>query len=178
MAQNRVAKRYAKALLDQAKENKNTEAIFADIQLLLTSFGHEGLAELAKNPVIVNSKKLAVFSQIFKAKVQPETFRIIELVLEKNRESDIVDIAKEFVTLYNQANGITNVRVTTAIELTTELEKAIVDKVTASPEINKINIEKHVDPTIIGGYILEYNHQILDCSIQSSIYSLKRRIGA
>lgn len=178
MAQSRVAERYAKALLDLANESNQVDAIFADMQ----SFGkvlneNSELETLLNNPVVSTSKKTTIFSKIFEGNLNPLTFGFMKLVLQKRRESDFGSISDSFLSLYNQQKGITKVQLTTAIPVSDDVLEDILSKIKAAKGMKTIELIKKVDPSIIGGFIAEFNNKIMDRSVQSNLNQIKRRFS-
>jgi len=178
MAQSRVAERYAKALLDLANERSELKAVYEDMRDLQSTIqGSRELDLLLKNPVLTASKKVSIFSKIFKSHTNPLTFGFMELVLKKRREADFGAIADSFLMLYNEQKGITEVSITTAVSIDQSTLQSIVDKVKDANKLKEVKIEHHVDQSILGGFIAEFNNKILDESLQSNINQIKRRFS-
>lgn len=178
MAQSRVSERYAKALLDLANEQNNIENVHADMVLVKNAMkASSELDSLIKNPVLKQAKKQSIFKAIFGEKISSLSFKFLNLVISKRRESDLAGIANSFIQLYNNEKGITNVTLTTAIPVDSKTEKLIIDKIKTASNLKTIQLDKKVDPKILGGYIVEFNNRILDQSIQSNLNSIKRRFS-
>ena len=70
MAEPRIAHRYAKSLIDLAREQKSLDAVFADMELVLKAINESrDFSVLLKSPVISTDKKLAILKEIFSAKI-------------------------------------------------------------------------------------------------------------
>lgn len=178
MAQSRVAGRYAKALLDLAKEKNSLDAVFNDMNLLRNTLSASSeLSSIINNPVIGQSKKQGIFKALFEGKMNELSYGFLNLVIGKRREGDVDQIATKYVEQYNALNSVTDVTVTTAQPLTNEAETKLVEKLKSTSGLNKIHLTKQVDESIIGGYIVEFNNRILDNSIKSNLNQLKRRIS-
>lgn len=179
MAQSRVASRYAKALLDLAKESNVLDRVYNDISLLQnTLVQSKELTSLMSNPVLPQAKKKSIFSAIFQDKMDKMSFGFFDLVLGKRRESDIKEIAESFIHQYNNEKGITKVELTTAVPIDAATEQSIINKIKQTANLNEIQLHKTVDESIIGGFIVEFNNRILDNSIQSNLNTIKRRYSA
>ena len=179
MAQSRVAGRYAKALLDLAQENNSLDAVFADIQLLQNTLNASSeLTSVIHNPVIPQAKKKAIFSSLFQEKMTKISYGFLDLVLQKRRETNFKEIANSFINQYNDEKNITTVQLTTAIPVEKAVEEKIIDKIKSTANLQTVQLEKRVDPSIIGGFIVEFNDRILDQSIQSNLNTIKRRYSA
>lgn len=178
MAQSRVAERYAKALLDLANEKGQVAGVFGDVQSFINVLGQSRELEmLLNNPVVSASKKSSIFSKLFEGKMNPLTFGFMNLVLQKRRESDFGAIANSFVNLYNQQRGITKVKLTTAVPVGDAVLNEIVSKIKAANNFSQVEVEQSVDPSIIGGFVAEFNNKIMDKSVQSNLNQIKRRFS-
>lgn len=178
MAQSSVAIRYAKALLDLANEKGSLDQVFADMNLLKSALNNSSeLSSLIKNPILGQSKKKDIFKALFKDKVSELSYGFFNLVIGKRREADVNQIADSFIDFYHKSKEITNVLVTTAVELDADTEQKIIEKIKSTASLKEVKLEKKVDPSIIGGYVVEFNNRILDNSVQSNLNSLKRRLS-
>lgn len=179
MAQSRVAGRYAKALLDLAIENNQLDAVHEDILSLDAALkASSELESVLNNPVIPQEKKKNIFSALFEQNMNAISFGFLQLILGKRRENDLQSIVNSFVDQYNTEKGITDILVTTAVPLTAEMEQQIVQQIQSTSGIKQISLSKKVDPSIIGGYVVEFNNRILDHSVQTNLNSIKRRYNA
>lgn len=178
MAQARVAERYAKALLDLSNEQSLSSDVNDDMKMVLQSIDvSRELELLLNNPVVSTAKKTAVFSKIFESKMNPLSFNFIKLVLQKRRESDFGSIAKSFTELYNKQMNVTTVEVTTAVSVDQETLDLIVEKIKTKNQLQNIEVSHSVNPSLIGGFIAEFNNRIWDQSVQTNINQIKRRFS-
>jgi F-type H+-transporting ATPase subunit delta len=96
MRNTRVAKRYAKALMDMAVETNQVEAIKHDVdQLRMATTGE--LDRVLKSPIIRQDKKQAIFTAIFGGKLNQLTELFFKLLIEKGREVGLPEILDAFV---------------------------------------------------------------------------------
>lgn len=179
MFQSRVAGRYAKALLDLAIEQNQLDSVFADMNTLINALDVSSeLESVLNNPIIPQDKKKGIFAALFEDKMDAISFGFLKLILEKRRENDLQAIADSFIHLYNEKKGITKVVLTTAVPVSDQMEQSILQKIKSTSQLEQIELIKKVDPSIIGGFIVEFNNRIYDDSIQSDLNSLKRRYSA
>ena len=102
MAYYRVIKRYATALLEDAKDRKNLEIVFANANLFLKVVKeNRELAVLLKNPTIQSQKKYVVLKEIFKDNFEKITIDFIKIVVDNKRETLIVDIFESFSYIHS-----------------------------------------------------------------------------
>jgi F-type H+-transporting ATPase subunit delta len=78
--------------------------------------------------------------------------------------------------LYDESIGVEIAKVTTAIPMTTEMEKTISAKI-AEMSSKKITIENTIDPSIIGGFILRIGDMQYNASVSGRLNELKREFS-
>jgi F-type H+-transporting ATPase subunit delta len=174
MVDSRAASRYAKSLLGLAIEQNVLDQVQADM-LLFSKVVEEtkALGLMLRNPIIKHDKKRDVLEKIFKGKVHNLTMSIIDIITRKNREPLLPTIAKEFQTQYNEYKGIGRASVTTAVPLDAKLRGEIEKIVKDLSNRKQIDLTEKVDPSLIGGFILNVGDRQIDASIKSKLKSLK-----
>lgn len=172
-----VAARYAKSLIELAKEKNVIEAVYEDMKLFKdTAEKNRGLLLALKSPVVRHEKKLAILKAIFQDKVNPVSFSIFTIITKKNRESILDAIADEFITAYNEYQGIQKATVITSTPLTEELRKQF-NNIVATATGKTVELEEKVDPSLIGGYLLRVNDRQIDASLRSRLNELKLQLA-
>ena len=68
--------------------------------------------------------------------------------------------------------GEVNATVTSAVSLSIELEKTILEKAKRYSK-QKLNIENKIDPSLMGGFILKIGDMQLDCSVSNQLKAIK-----
>jgi F-type H+-transporting ATPase subunit delta len=173
MADSKVATRFAKSLYGLSVEKGNSDRIFADAQQVRSVLReNKQLASMLRNPIIHNHKKLSVIRAVFSGKVDPMMLSFMELVVSKNRESFLSEIAAAYFNMYNESKGIRSAKVITAVKLDDQLRKQLVD-IVAGDTGGKIELTEEVDPSIVGGFILRWGDRQIDASVSKKLRQLK-----
>jgi F-type H+-transporting ATPase subunit delta len=173
----RVNIRYAQALFDLAVERNELEIARANMKLVAkVCLENSDLLALLKSPVIYGSKKIAVFHEIFKDKLDKLTMGFIEIIIRKRREEHLHRIALKFEDLYLEYNNIRKVKVTSAVPLTEKLRSEIRQMLEKQTK-GEIIMEEAVDPSIIGGLIIKLEDQIFDDSIHRKLEDLRKEFN-
>ena len=171
-----VASRYAKSLIDLAKEKNVLEVVIEDMKLFKdTADKNRGLMLALKSPVVRHEKKLNILKALFQNRVNPVSYSIFEIITKKNRESILDAIADEFIKQYNEHEGILKATVITTTPLTEELRKQFND-IVATATGKRIELEEKINPDLIGGYILRVNDRQIDASLRSRLNELKLQL--
>lgn len=174
MKDARPALRYAKAILNLAKENKIEAEVNNDMKLILETIESSGdLQLLLKSPITKASDKRKVLNAIFGEKVNAVTKGFFNLLEENKRIVMLPSVAKQYKVIYDFDKNIQVAKVTTAVALTPALEQKIQDKIVAITG-NSAAIENVINPDIIGGFILRVGDIQYDASISNQFKELRR----
>ena len=178
MSSHRAAARYAKSVIELAQEQKLLEKVKEDM-LLFTQVINDNreLEVVLKNPIVPADKKKAILKALFEKRIQPLTYKAFELIVSKNRESILDEIAVEFVNEYNTLKGIAVATVTTPYTLEDKQRKeigAIVADVTGM----KVELIEELDESLIGGFVLTIGDKQIDESVKSKLANIQRALVA
>lgn len=170
MSSFRIASRYSKSLLTLAQERKVLETVYTEMLGInaLTSSRNE-LKAFLKSPIITSDRKLVVLSKLFDGKVSELTYRFLELLVKKGREAYIPEIAAAFIEQYKILNNITTVTLTTPVKLDEATVNQLADGLRKKAGITQIDLKQQIDPSLIGGYVLEYNGNQIDASVSRKL---------
>ena len=176
MSETKVASRYAKSLLDLAKEQNKLEEVNNDITFFLSVCKQSpDLVKLFRNPVVKSDKKLNVVQKVFTSKVDQLTSLFLDIIVRKNREFYMVEIAREFRKQYNQFKGIVQAQVTTAVEIDQALMNDIRGFI-ANQTGKQIEMATKVNPEIIGGLVIQLEDKLYDGSMASKLANIKKNL--
>ena len=174
MADQRVAARYAKSLLDLGKEMGTLETVKQDMDLLSKTMSeNRDLRLLLRNPIVKHDKKLAILTAIFQGKVSDVTMQFFTILTQKNRESALESMGTEFQVQYNVMQGIQTAQVTSATPLTPALRDELEQLVIKQTGLTEVKLTEKVDPSLIGGFVLRVGDQQIDDSVRTSLRKLR-----
>ncbi len=176
MVSPRLGHRYAKSIIDLATEKGQLEAVYNDMKYLqmATKQSREFVA-LLKSPIIKADKKQAILDAVTKGKVSDLTAAFTRLLVIKGRENALPEIVNAFIDQYNTIKGINKVKLTTAVEISEELKKDITRKMILEGGLGQVELDTKVDEDLIGGFVLEFNNNKVDASIQRDLRDVKKQ---
>lgn len=173
MSISRIAIRYSKPLFELAKDQGSLEAVKADmVGFSNLCKANRDFVLMLKSPIISNFKKAEILKMIFDGKVEKLTSSFLEIVTRKNRERYLPEIADEFVVLYNKVMGFQDATVTTSVTLDASMRKSF-EKLVADITGKKPLLTEKIDPSLVGGYVLNLGDQQIDESISGHLKDLK-----
>ncbi len=176
MRQYKVAKRYSNALFTLAVEQGKLEEVNNDMQLI-SSVKHEELKRVLRSPVIRPDKKISIFKAVFEGKLSTLTFSFFNLIFSKGRAVALEDIELAFKEQYNLHKGLHILQFTSAHPVSVELMNEIRLRVQNLERFKgkKVQIVEHVDPTLVGGFVLQLGDQLFDASIRNDLRHIKKQ---
>ncbi len=176
MSVERVASRYAKALVDIAIEQGKLDKIYGDIKGFLKVMDNRDFELMIKSPIIKADKKDKVLDAIFGGKISELTSKFFKIILRKGREAYLPQIAEAFVNQYKDINNISTVTLTSASQLSESALNGIKAKLMSSGRFSKdIEFKTLVDEKLIGGFRLEFgDDKLYDNSVAYKLERIKK----
>lgn len=173
MEGTRAAKRYAKAVLNLAKDQNTVEAVNNDMILITnTVTNSKDLSDMLQNPVLRSEIKKSALLEVFKDS-NAITVGLIDTLISNKRINILSEVASRYNQLYDKYRGSEVAIVTTAIPLTDDLKSKVLAK---AKELtgNDVVVKNIVDESIIGGFILRVGDIQYNASITNKLNKLKR----
>ncbi len=172
----RLAIRYAKSLVDLAREKGLLEEVFSDMKFLqnICSSNKDFVAVL-RSPIIKEDKKNHILEAITSGRINQLTALFIKLLASKSRESNLPEIISAFIEQYNTIKGIHKAKITTATAISVDLKKIFINKIKSSANIENIELETTVDEKLIGGFVLEMEGKLVDSSILRDLKDVQKQ---
>jgi F-type H+-transporting ATPase subunit delta len=132
------------------------------------------LYALLRNPQLDAEAKMSVLGELIGD--ADEVFRnFLHLVTEKGRVSEVEPIALEFERLCAEEEGVLNVELTTAVELSDEEAKTIVRQIEEASG-HTVEASRNVDPDLVGGIVLQVGSVRLDASVRGRLERLREQL--
>ena len=177
MDNGRISVRYARALFQLAQEQGCEDVVYDG----LTRFAHNYLLaisqynEVLADPIVADTEKVKLLEMTVGEPMHDCLKQFIAFVVEQKREDKMFLIAMKFMEMYREKHNIVSTQVTTATELpeaTYEHIKAFIKQSFGADA----EIEVHIDPKLIGGFILDIEHSRMDASVAGQLNALKNKL--
>ncbi|MCG1035000.1 ATP synthase F1 subunit delta [Polaribacter sargassicola] len=174
MKDARAALRYAKAILNLAKDSNEETVVNDDMLFIATTISDSNELEvMLTSPIVKASDKIKVLNALFNGKVNNITLGLFHLLEDNKRIAMLQSIAQQYAIIYDFDKHLQEAKVTTAVPLTKEVEQAVLDKIVALTG-EKANLVNEVNPNILGGFILRVGDVQYDASISNYLNELKK----
>jgi len=172
MRSQQIARRYAEALYTLAVEENCVEVIDNDYRRVVEETREvPDFLRFLTHPLVEDDAKTALLRGAF-PDIAEYLHNMLSLLVRNGREGYIDMIYDEFEGLRGSEEGIVQVRVTTAQELTTKDRKRLSDHL-ARKLGGRVRLDEQVDKNLIGGLRIDVGGKVIDGSLRARLDELK-----
>jgi F-type H+-transporting ATPase subunit delta len=174
-----VAKSYAKALFELARDRNQVEAVGKELDAVAGVMTEQPamLAFLSRPWVAAAAKRGAATETATRLGVSPLTRDFLNLIAARNRADHLTAIAAAFRALDDEAQGRVRVTLRTAVALTDAERQQLTSRLSGLLGGKKLVIEERVDASLLGGFVAEVGSTILDGSLDSQLDRMRDRLA-
>jgi len=171
---NSLATPYAEALLQVAESRQETDTVAAQVRDLLALWHSSAqLRQAMASPVLEPEAKKAALAALFDGQVTPSVQNLLKLLADRQRIAVLDAVLERFLELYRELRHITLAKVSSATPLSEEQQAQLNQKVQAIAGTQAVEFDLHVDPALIGGFVVNLGSQVIDASLAGQV----RRLG-
>jgi F-type H+-transporting ATPase subunit delta len=171
-----VAKRYAPALLDVARESGDLEAVLEDVNALSSLIASSPeFSAFLQDPLIPADKQDRVIDALFETKLSPVTVTFLRLLVRQDRLAALPEILDGLAAMLDDQRDILEVSVRTAVSFTAAQASTLKEKLQA--KFGKtIRLSEEVDESLLGGFLIRTGDLIEDYSLLAKLARFKQNI--
>ena len=171
-----IAKVYADALFDLAKAAGTIDKIGAELQELASIQVQEPqFAEFLSSQVIDDDERERSLERMFRGRVDDTLLDTLQVMNQHGRIGLLPQLLRAFVLRIEEDRGQVEVRAISAVELS-GVEQADVQTLAAQLTGRQPLMDYRIDPSIIGGLVLEVGGYRYDDSVRHNLDALRRRL--
>jgi len=175
MSKERIAKRYAQALIDLCEGDlSKAKGYHQQLSEISSVFSSANIKKVLQSPVVSKEVKTAVLknmSEQIKADAPVRLF--LEAVAKANRVGLIPEITKGLGNKINEVEGIAEAEIATVVDLSPSDLDSVRTKL--EPLIGKKLILKPVvDKSILGGFVVRVGTNVLDMSLKTKLNAMTK----
>jgi F-type H+-transporting ATPase subunit delta len=175
MNDSKISVRYSRALFESALEKKIIDKVNQDMIFISEICKSPETKEFLLSPIIVPSKKTAIFHKMLQGNVEKITLSVIDLMVKNGRESYLPAVTRDFIHETLKYKGITESVLTTAVKVDAKVKKQMTELI-SKVYSTKVELEEKIDPEIIGGFILRIDDNYIDASIRNKLRKIKKEL--
>ncbi len=171
-----ISSAYADALFEISIEENIMDEMLSQSQQLMEIFAqNKDFLKLLNAPTVTKEEKITLTDNIFSGKINAHLLNFIKVMIQRKDTAEMTASFADFEKLYNRHNNIEKAVATTAIPLSDELKIKLVDKLQAITG-KKIVLTNKVDPSCLGGVILQFSDMQFNDSIAGKLEVLKNQL--
>lgn len=168
-----VGKRYASSLFEVGVELKSLEAFHNELDFIKDILVKEKkILAILDHPQISRKEKKDLVESIFGKNVSREMLNFLYILIDKRREDSLLDIVKEYNTLFKDYKNILDIEAVTAVPMKDSAKDKL--SLVLKEKFDKdINLTNTVDPSILGGVLLNMDDKVIDSSLRNQLKEME-----
>lgn len=168
-----VAKEYGAALYMVAAESEQTDAFAKALSIIGKAFAENpDYPILLASPNIPMDERLGQIEQAFGGAVEQEVVSFLQLLCQKGHIHDFEAAAEEYRALWQAATRVCDAVVTSAVPLNETQQQKLLEKLEQTSH-RTVRAVYRVDPSVMGGVIVEMDGKVLDGSLRQRLREIK-----
>lgn len=171
MASGAVARRYAAAYFDLARDEDATESRGADLARAVETLQLPEVLDALGNPRIDLGDRVGLALELVDGLGEP-TRNLVRLLVERGRIAVLPGVLEQYRVLADRAAGVVRADVTSAVPVTEAQWSAIVDALRRDFG-DKVEVDVHHDASIIGGLVIRVGDRVVDTSMRTRLQQLQ-----
>ena len=176
---SKVAEPYAEALLDLAQSNDSLKETTNDMNFVSQILADSSdLKKFLGNPLITKDAKKNTVKDIFGEQIDASTLKFLWLLVERGRIEVLESIAQRFLELSFKQESIEIAKITSSIQLSSQQQKDISEKLKVLTRAKQIKLALKVDPSLIGGFTIEIGSKMIDTTIRGQLKQISSLLSA
>ncbi len=159
---------YADALLGAAEAVGQSDQVLGELEELISDVwdGQPGFESLMTTAAVDGAEKARILNEAFGAIASPTVLNFLLVLNRRGRLSLLRPVARQARASWNQRGGRIPVVVRSAVELDEAQQSALRDRLTLLLSATPI-LQLEVDPSLIGGLVIQVGDHIYDASVRS-----------
>jgi len=173
-----VSRRYAKSLVDSAKDEGELRALFDEFRIVVGPLTEPRILEFWRNPGIsIARKKAAVGELSGRLETSGRLTSFLKVLAAKNRIKLLRQVFREFSVLARRELGEITVTVESPFELTEE-EKNDLSSILRRKLGKQIILEIRINQHLLAGTRITIGDRIIDGSLRMRLDKLRETISS
>ncbi len=170
-----ISVRYAKALLQFAQDKNVEQEIYEQSKFISSVFSNiPKLHTALHNPLISKADKRKIILTACGEKTSDVFEKFIDFLLNNDREDCLRSIMLTFQEQYRKSKMLLHGKLITAVEIDDTTYQSLIVSIELKIE-GTLDLEKIVNPDILGGFILEIDFVRWDASLRGQLNSIKKQ---
>ncbi len=171
-----IARVYARSLFEVASERDVLDVVREQLGQFTDALNeNRDLAVFFFSPYFSTEEKKEALKKAIED-AEPTFMNFLETLVERHRMPAIFRIRAYYEELWDEAEKLLPVEITSAVELDEDTVKSIGERISEQTGQN-VELSSHVDSDILGGIVLRVGNSILDASIRNRLNKLRKQVA-
>jgi F-type H+-transporting ATPase subunit delta len=171
-----VGRLYAEAILNVAEENGQGDALLEELTGLVQYLDRKpDLERFFSSPLVDEDARTRVIEEAFRGKASDLLVDSLQVINRKGRLDALRAVGEAYRTAYRDRRGIMDVHVKSAVPLSEDQRARLTAALASSTQRTPALIEK-VDPSLLGGMVIEIEGRKIDASVASRLHHLSEAL--
>jgi ATP synthase F1 delta subunit len=171
-----IARVYARSLFEVAEEHGKLDVVREQLGVFADALDDSReLQTFLFSPYFSTEEKKDGLAKAV-TDVDPIVANFFGLLLENHRMPVVFRVRREYDRLWEEANKLLPVEITSAVELDPSVAQRIGDEIGRQTG-RTVELTSTVDPDVIGGIVVRVGNSILDASIRTRLENLRKQVA-
>lgn len=167
-----LAREYGDGLYALCEEENISKDVLEQLLMLQRLFREQpDFTRLLGNMSLSKDERVKILDSVLRGQIHLYLLNFLKILCERGALNEYEGCLAAFKTLYNQAHGIVEASVTTAVALDDEQRARMAEKLSKMTGKTVVLNEK-VDASLVGGVLLEMNGQRYDNTLKNRLKSI------
>lgn len=163
---------YGEALYTLCWDEGVSKTVLDELSVVETCFVQSPeFIRLLRSPALTKAERCGILQHCFHGRVQPYLLNFLKILTEKGYLRHFSDCCRAYRDCFHNDHNILIVTATTSQALTEEQVRRLTEKLSAMTG-KSVQLRNHIDSTLIGGIMLDYDGKRLDDTISQRLRSI------
>ncbi len=172
-----VAQAYARALMEVGSASGEAELYGDQLDALTEAVESEASFKVfLESPKIRRGDKKEALERALQGKVSDPVLNLVRILIDRNRQTLIEDIAQAYREQIDEVAGRANVTITSAVELSAGVTDAL--KAAIEKKLNKEVVSTElVDAGLLSGVTIQIGDLVVDGSLRTQLRKVRQEVS-
>lgn len=170
-----LALKYSQGLVRDARTQGNLAEFFTEVRQVLNVFDQQHLEKFFANHTISDQDKTAIL-HLFQADISPLLGRFFDQIILNQAYDVLYPSLAEVIHHSQSAMGQYDMKVITVVPLTSSQKLKMIEKTEKLLGLKVRQVIEEIKPEIIGGFIIEVNHKVIDASVRHQLQNVQNEM--
>lgn len=170
-----VARRYAQAYFDLAREVNDVPVWRSELAAVTNTLSDPSVASALQNPRLPLAQRVRLGMDLLEGAATPGR-NLAHLLIERRRTQLAAEILSAYDELADRASGVLRAEVLTAVPVDAQLQERITRELSRRFGQSVRPTVRH-DPSILGGLVVRVGDRVIDDSIRTHLQQLQAALA-